>query len=70
MGDFWVFLPIPVQYPFTQPLSQATFPIARLLMCLALTPYFMLSFKIHMANSYLGPKVVMIRRMVGVATMI
>jgi hypothetical protein len=47
------------------PRSAATFPVARLLMCIAVMPYFMLAFKMHMSNSYLGPKIVMIRRMVG-----
>jgi hypothetical protein len=44
--------------------NKASFPFARLFFCIALTPYFMQIFKLHMANSYLGPKVMMIRRMV------
>lgn len=44
-------------------LFPSSFPIARLFMIVSLVCYFMGAFKIHMANSYLGPKVNMISRM-------
>lgn len=41
-----------------------TFAIARLLLTLNFIMFFMRVFKVYFVNSYLGPKVVMIKRMV------